>query len=159
MTTAQRIWLTPAAHQRLQEELAVLRRCCAGEVSADEDTNAIAVRRAQHGRIQEIHEMLVNAVIGEDPPNDGIAETGMVVTVRFEGATGADTETFLLGVHGADYGDIEVYSANSPLGTAIAGARVGQRREYQLPNGGTQVVTLLRAVPYGLHETGAAPLP
>ena len=157
MTTAPRIWLTPAAHQRLQEELAVLRRCCAGELSAEEDTNAIAVRRAQHGRMQEIHEMLVNAVIGEDPPNDGIAEPGMVVTVRFEGA--GDTETFLLGVHGADYGDIEVYSANSPLGTAIAGARVGQRREYRLPNGRTQVVTLLRAVPYGLHETGAAPLP
>lgn len=156
MTTAQRIWLTPAAHQRLQDELAVLRRCCAGEVTA-EDTNAIVVRRAQHGRIQEIHEMLVNAVIGEDPPNDGVAEPGMVVTVRFEGV--GDTETFLLGVHGADYGDIEVYSANSPLGTAIAGARVGQRREYQLPNGGTQVVTLVRAVPYGLHETGAAPLP
>ena len=101
--------------------------------------------------------MLDTAVIGEDPPNDGVAETGMVVTVRFEGAD--DTETFLLGVHGADYGDIEVYSANSPLGSAIAGARVGQRREYQLPNGGTQVVTLMRAVPYGLHETGTAPLP
>ena len=27
--------------------------------------------------------MLVDAVVGEDPPNDGVAEPGMVVTVMF----------------------------------------------------------------------------
>src|ERR1700730_1632833 len=59
------------------------------------------------------------------PPDDGIAEPGMVLTVRYD-ETG-ETETFLLGVPGAEAGDIEVYSMQSPLGTAIAGARAGQR--------------------------------
>ena len=39
--------------------------------------------------------MLVDAVVGEDPPNDGVAEPGMVVTVRFGGSD--EVETFLLG--------------------------------------------------------------
>jgi transcription elongation GreA/GreB family factor len=73
----------------------------------------------------------------------------MVLTVRFEDT--GETDTFLLGVRGAYYGDIEVYSAKSPLGEAISGARPGDRREYQLPTGRTQVVTLVSAVPYGLH--------
>jgi len=142
------IWLTPAARDRLQQELDALRRCLGP--SAEDDPNAIAVRRAQQGRIQRIHEMLVNAVVGEDPPNDGIAEPGMVVTVRFE--DGGDVETFLLGAREADYGDIEVYSAHSPLGAAINGARVGERRSYALPTGTMQVVTLVEAVPFGLHS-------
>lgn len=149
MTTAQRVWLTPAAHDRLRDELTTLQKW-AVEVTDSADIDAVAVRRAQQGRIQQIHEMLVDAVIGEEPPNDGIAEPGMVVTVRY-GDTD-DTDTFLLGTRGADYGDIEVYSLNSPLGAAINGARVGDTRGYQLPNQTTQDVTVMRAVPYGLHD-------
>ena len=142
------IWLTPPAYDRLQQELEALRLCV--EASADDDPNAVAVRRAQQGRIQQIHEMLVDAVVGEDPPNDGVAEPGMVLTVRFDDS--GDTETFLLGAREADYGDIEVYSANSPLGRALAGARPGEQRSYDLPSGVTQGVTLVSSVPYGLHE-------
>ncbi|MCV7433163.1 GreA/GreB family elongation factor [Mycolicibacterium bacteremicum] len=162
MTTATPVWLTPEAHARLLNELEVLRRWASAGVDGDDsdaaDSNAVAVRRAQQGRIQQIHDMLAAAVVGEDPPNDGVAELGMVLTVRFEdsaavpgGSAGGDTETFLLGVRGADYGDIEVYSVKSPLGEAICGARTGERREYLLPTGGVQAVTLLSAVPYGLH--------
>ena len=57
----------------------------------------------------------------------------MVVTIRYD-ATG-DTDTFLLGVHGAEYADMAVYSIESPLGAAIAGARPGERRTYRLPDG------------------------
>lgn len=152
MTTAQRVWLTPAAHERLRDELATLQKW-ATDVTDSGDSDAVAVRRAQHGRIQQIHEMLVNAVIGEEPPNDGIAEPGMVVTVCF-GGDKEDTDTFLLGTRGADYGgDVEVYSLDSPLGAAINGARVGDTRGYELPNKSMQDVTVLRAVPYGLHDT------
>jgi transcription elongation factor GreA len=73
----------------------------------------------------------------------------MVVTIRYD-ATG-DTDTFLLGVHGAEYTDMAVYSIESPLGAAIAGARSGERRTYRLPVGTAVPVTLLKAVPYGLH--------
>ena len=100
-------------------------------------------------RIQQIHEMLMNAVVGEDPPDDGVAEPGMVITVRYDDG---DEETFLLGVRGAEYGDMEVYSPQSPLGAAILGARVGQRVTYELPNGSTAGVTLVKAVPYGMHN-------
>lgn len=92
----------------------------------------------------------MNATVGEDPPDDGIAEPGMVLTVRYD-ETG-DTETFLLGVRGAEHDDIEVYSLQSPLGAAIVGARPGERRTYTLPNGGELGVTLLKSVPYGVHQ-------
>ncbi|MGN7781028.1 GreA/GreB family elongation factor [Mycolicibacterium sp. 22603] len=155
-TAATPVWLTPEAHARLLEELEVLRTWSITGVDGDDsdaaDSNAVAVRRAQQGRIQQIHDMLAAAVVGEDPPNDGVAELGMVLTVRFEdGSATPETETFLLGVRGADYGDIEVYSVNSPLGEAICGARSGERREYRLPTGQLQAVTLVSAVPYGMH--------
>lgn len=92
---------------------------------------------------------MINAVVGEDPPDDGIAEPGMVLTIRYD-ETG-DTETFLLGVRGAEYGDMDVYSNQSPLGAAIEGARPGERRTYTLPSGAALTVTLLEAVPYGIH--------
>jgi transcription elongation GreA/GreB family factor len=120
-----------------------------GIADEDADENATAVRRAWETRIQQIHDLLINAVVGEDPPNDGIAEPGMVVTIRYD-ATG-DTDTFLLGVRGAEYADMAVYSIESPLGAAIAGARPGERRTHRLPNGPALAVTLLKAVPYGLH--------
>ncbi|WP_396928135.1 GreA/GreB family elongation factor [Mycolicibacterium sp.] len=150
MPTTTRVWISPQAHERLHRELDTLRFLfSAGIADGDTDENATAVRRAWEGRIQQIHDLLINAVVGEDPPNDGIAEPGMVVTVRYD-ATG-DTDTFLLGVHGAEYADMAVYSIASALGAAVAGARPGERRTYHLPAGGTLAVTLLNAVPYGLH--------
>lgn len=150
MTTTPRVWISPQAHERLHRELDTLRFLFSAGIADgdDDDENASAVRRAWETRIQQIHDLLINAVVGEDPPNDGIAEPGMVVTVRYD-ATG-DTDTFLLGVHGAEYADMAVYSIQSPLGAAIAGARAGERRTYRLPHG-AQAVTLLKAVPYGLH--------
>ena len=58
--------------------------------------------------------------------------------------------TFLLGVHSAEYADMAVYSIESPLGAAIAGARPGERRTHRLTNGAELAVTLLKAVPYGI---------
>jgi len=150
MTNAQRVWISPQAYERLQQELATLRHLsAAGVVNGDTDENAAAVQRGWQTRIQQIHDLIVHAVVGEDPPDDGIAEPGMVVTIRYDDT--GDTETFLLGVRGAEYGDVEVYSIQSPLGSAIAGARPGQRRAYKLPTGAALSVTVLKAVPYGMH--------
>jgi transcription elongation GreA/GreB family factor len=150
MTATQRVWISPQAYERLQQELATLRGLAAGaNHDKDTDENAIAVQRGWQARIQQIHDLLVNAVVGDDPPDDGIAEPGMVVTIRFDDT--GDVETFLLGVRGAEYGDVEVYSVQSPLGAAIVGARPGERRSYELPNGHRSTVTLLKAVPYGIH--------
>ena len=149
-STQQRVWISPQAYERLQRELATLRELCAAPAAnGDSDPNSAAVQRGWQARIQQIHDLLVNAVVGEDPPNDGIAEPGMVLTVRYDDI--GDTETFLLGVRGAEYGDMEVYSNQSPLGAAITGARPGERRSYTLRSGTTLTVTLLNAVPYGIY--------
>ena len=150
MIKTQRVWISPQAYERLQQELATLRRLsAAGVINGDTDENAAAVQRGWQTRIQQIHDLLVTAVVGEDPPDDGIAEPGMVVTIRYDDT--GDIETFLLGVRGAEYGDLEVYSVQSPLGSAVAGARPGQRRDYRLPSGAVLSVTILKAVPYGMH--------
>jgi len=148
VTTSQRVWISPQAYERLQRELVTLRELCAAGAGGT-DENALAVHRGWQTRIQQIHELIINAVVGEDPPDDGIAEPGMVLTIRYDDT--GDTETFLLGVRGAEYGELEVYSIQSPLGAAIAGARPGERRTYELQSGARLTVTLLKAVPYGLH--------
>jgi transcription elongation GreA/GreB family factor len=150
MTTNQRVWISPQAYERLQRELDTLRQLSSAATEDDTDENAAAVRRGWQVRIQQIHDLLVNAVVGDDPPDDGIAEPGMVVTVRFDDT--GDVETFLLGVRGAEYGNMEVYSIQSPLGAAIVGARPGERRTYTLPAGARLTVTVLKAVPYGIHN-------
>lgn len=150
MTTAQPIWMTPLANSRLRDELKTLNNLMASDAVDDDQENSVAVQRARRTRVQQIHDLLLNAVVGEDPPDDGVAEPGMVLTVRFE-HTG-DIETFLLGVRGAEYGDLEVYTVNSPLGAALVGAHPGEHRHYTLPNGVSMPVTLLNSVPYGLHR-------
>ncbi|MDX1884740.1 GreA/GreB family elongation factor [Mycolicibacterium sp. 120270] len=151
MANPTRVWISPQAHERLNRELDTLRFLfSAGVTDGEADENAVAVHRAWEIRMQQIHDLLINAVVGEDPPNDGIAEPGMVVTIRYD-ATG-DVDTFLLGVHGAEYADMAVYSIDSPLGAALSGARGGERRTYRLADGAAMTVTLLKAVPYGLHN-------
>ncbi|MDH6196517.1 transcription elongation factor GreA [Mycobacterium frederiksbergense] len=150
MTTSQRIWMSPQAHERLQDELTTLRELIATEAAEDSDENQVAIQRARQARIQHIHDILLYAVVGENPADDGVAEPGMVLTVRYDQS--GDTETFLLGVRGAEYGDLEVYSMNSPLGEAIIGARPGEQRHYSVPSGAAVPVTLLSAVPFGMHE-------
>lgn len=144
-TSAERVWLTPEAYDRLQAELAEL--ASTGAFSdADQDDHA-ATRLRRQARIREIQDLLITAVVGQDPPDDGIAEPGMVLTVRYDDT--GDTETFLLGVRAAEHGAMEVYSPDSPLGAALTGARQGERRSYRVPSGDTVRVTLLDAVPYG----------
>lgn len=143
MSTTQRVWLTPQAHHRLRNELTAL---LAPARLQHDDPSGVVPEQARDRRIREISDLLTNAVVGEDPPDDGIAEPGMVLTVRFDDA--GDTETFLLGVRGAEHGTIEVYSADSPLGAAVNGARRGEQHAYRVPSGATVRVTLLNAVPY-----------
>lgn len=148
--TTQRIWLTQEGYERLQQELHTLQELV--NTAIDDDENTLDVQRARLERIHEIHEILGNAVVGEAPPDDGLAEPGMVVTVSYDDDPD-DTETFLLGVRGAEEADdLEVYSLDSPLGSAIAGARTGETRTYQVPSGATVKVTLVSAVPYGSHH-------
>lgn len=152
-STSSRHWLSPHAYAALREELARLLRNQHTTGNADRDDHDSIVRSGhRQARIREIQDLLREAVVGEDPPDDGIAEPGMVLTVRYEDEN--DTETFLLGLrHEAELGDIEVYSPDSPIGIALCGARRGEQRTYTVPNGDTVRVTLLDAAPYGHHQS------
>lgn len=159
MTSTEPVWMTRQAHTRLQDELAALRSRPNIEVPEDfmdYDDNLVANYAARQARIRQIQDLLTNTVVGEDPPDDGIAEPGMVLTVRYDDT--GETETFLLGVRGVEDADIDVYSIQSPLGKAIAGARPGEQRTYSIPSGANLPVTLLKAVPYGMH-TPKSPQP
>jgi len=72
---------------------------------------------------------------------------GAVVTIAFDGDED-DTLTFLLGSREDAAENMEVYSTQSPLGSAINGKKVGEQAEYELPNGQPMMVKLLDAKPY-----------
>nr|WP_240686874.1 GreA/GreB family elongation factor [Amycolatopsis suaedae] len=143
------VWLTEEAYARLRDELGALR---AGATSGDED-DAVLDQRRRKARVRELEDLLHRAVVGQAPPDDGVAEPGMVLTVRFDGED--QTETFLLGVREGVVADgMEVYSPDSPLGRALTGAREGETRTYPVPSGASVRVRLVRAVPYGRHAAG-----
>jgi transcription elongation GreA/GreB family factor len=139
MAVAEPVWMTQQAYIRLQIDLAELRS---------------RPTAANQARIRETEHLLRSAVVGEDPPDDGIAEPGMVLTVRDE--TTGQSDTVLLGIRGAEHVDIDVCSPRSPLGRAITGARPGEQRTYATPAGAAVTVTLLDAVPYAMRDTRPA---
>lgn len=145
---ANRTWLTPGTHERLTAELAVLIGM-ADPAKAEEYGFPISEDKdAREARVTRIQEILRDAVIGEAPRDDGVAEPGMVLTVRY--GDDPEPETFLLGVRDrADSDGVSVYSPESPLGSALLGARPGEERSYTVPSGRAVRVTLVGAVPYG----------
>lgn len=156
MTTSSPIWLTPQAHDQLQAELAeLLAADNTGRADNTDPDDRVTARHQRLARIAHVRDLLSNAVFGQDPPDDGIAEPGMVLTVRYDDTD--DTETFLLGSRDAEHGDLEVYSPDSPLGAALTGAHRGEQHTYRIPNGTEIRVTLLEAVPYGHAVAGVSP--
>lgn len=152
-------WLTQDAYDRLAKELAELegpgRTDIAERIAAARDEGDLkenggyrAAREEQgkmEARIADLQRLLKNAVVGESPKDDGVVEPGMVVAIRMAGKE----RTFLLGNREiADGDDLEVYSTESPLGTAIHGSKVGDTVDYIAPNGKSLPIEILRAKPY-----------
>lgn len=160
VSDTQVTWLTQEAYDRLKHELDELienRPVIAARINDSREEGDLKENGGYHAareeqgqaeaRIRHLQELLRSAKVGEAPANDGIAEPGKILTVRYAGDD--DEEKFLLATReeGAE-GEIDVYSPESPLGKALLGAKEGESREYDLPNGGTQKVTLVKAVPY-----------
>ena len=95
-------------------------------------------------RIRQLTQLLDNAKVGQAPPDDGVVEPGMVVTVDMFG----DDLTFLMGSREIADADLEVYSEKSAMGAAINGKRIGDTVAYEAPNGRTIEVTIKNAKPY-----------
>ena len=160
MSETQVAWLTQEAHNRLKHELDELvanRPVIAAKINDAREEGDLKENGGYHAareeqgqleaRIRQLQELLRVAKVGEAPTESGVVAPGMVVTVRYEGDD--ETETFLLGSREeGTHGDLEVYSPNSPMGKAIIGAREGEERSYELPNGGSMSVTIVRTDPY-----------
>jgi transcription elongation factor GreA len=142
----QQVWLTEETYDRARIELAsLLMERATGSQREHID------REQRAARIRQLQELIRSATVGTEPPDDGVAEPGMVLTVRYEAED--LTETFLMAdLEETAYDSLPIYSAHSPLGTALCGAVAGEQREYLLPDGVTMTVTLLDAIPYRHHQ-------
>jgi transcription elongation factor GreA len=162
MTDTQVTWLTQEAFDKLQTELDGLianRPVIAAEINDRREEGDLRENGGYHqaredqgqqeARIRQLQELLNNAQVGEAPKQSGVALPGSVVKVYFNGDE-KDAETFLIATRqeGVSDGKLEVYSPNSPLGSALLDAKVGETREYTVPNGSTMKVTLVSAEPY-----------
>ncbi len=160
MSDTKVTWLTQDAYDKLKQELdhyIELRPVIAAKINDSREEgdlkenggyHAAREEQGQHeARIRHLQELLRSAKVGEAPANDGAAGPGKVLTVRYDGDD--QDENFLLATReeGTE-GDLDVYSPESPLGKALLGAKEGETREYELPNGSIQKVTLVKAVPY-----------
>ena len=139
-------WLTQEAADRLAAELShlettgrseIVKKIEAARAEGDlkENGGYHAAREEQgkmEARIRQLKQMLENAEIGTAPTGEaGTVNPGMKVTVEIMG----DKMEFLLGSREIAIGDIDVYSEQSPLGSAIIGAKIGDERSYKAPNG------------------------
>jgi transcription elongation factor GreA len=154
------VWLTQEAYDRLSRELEALianRQAMAKEINDRREEGDLRENGGYHaareeqgkqeGRILQLTQMLRDARVGEAPTTEGTAGPGMVVTVRF--SDDEDTETFLIGSREvSESTDLEVYSARSPIGQALTGAKEGDTVSYNTPTGKTISVTLISAKPY-----------
>jgi transcription elongation factor GreA len=154
-------WLTQDAYDKLNEELDYLSGPGRTEITArieaaraegdlKENGGYHAAKDEQgkmEGRIRQLTQILRESKVGTPPTADaGIAGPGMVVTVKY---SDGDTETFLIGSREeAAVTDVTVYSAQSPLGKAITGAKPGQSVTYETPTGKKISLELTEAKPY-----------
>jgi len=155
-----KIWLTHEAYHKLQAELENLRGPVRHQIieriSSARDEGDLKENGGYHAakdeqgkveaRIRQLEEMLRRAQVGETPKDNGIVEPGMKVTYRFAGDD--EENTFLLGNKALEDGTIDVFSPESPLGSALLGAKVGDKVSYTAPTGKTINVELVAAVPF-----------
>jgi transcription elongation factor GreA len=157
------VWLTKKTYDRLSAELEDLRGPRRQEVierissARDEgdlkENGGYHAAKDEQGKIEasirQLEEMLETAIT-DAPDDDGVVRPGKLVTYRYAGDD--EAEKFLLGAREIedDYegSDFEVFSPQSPLGHALNGARKGETVEFEAPNGRTQRIEILDAVPF-----------
>ena len=165
MTETQQnvIWLTQDAFDKLSEELDYLKgegrlavsakiaqARSEGDLSENGGYHAAREEQGQQeARIRQLEQMLRNAQIGEAPANTDSVVPGTQVTVCYDDDP-EDTDTFLLAsreLMGVTETAFEVYSPQSPLGTAILGKKVGEKATYTGPTGSVFEVTVTEIKP------------
>ncbi|WP_026925858.1 transcription elongation factor GreA [Granulicoccus phenolivorans] len=161
--TTHTIWLSQEAFDKLTDELTHLttvgrteisERIAAAREEGDLSENggyhaAREEQGKQESRIRQLEDMLRRAEVGEAPAGSDVVIPGVKVTVAFDGDED-DTDTFVLGSRellGLD-SDLDestnVYSPQSPLGSAVLDHKVGDVVEYATPTGAKLSVTIIK---------------
>ncbi len=151
-TAMAETYLSQEAYDRLSAELEDLRTNGRPRISAEievarahgdlrENAEYHAAKDEQgrmEARIRQIAALLADAVIGERVSADEVAP-GVVVVLDVAG----DEDTYLVGSREDRHTDLEVLSADSPLGQAVLGARPGDTRTFETPSGATLDVRVI----------------
>ena len=147
-------WLTQEAHDRLSAELVYLldvaRKDIALKIQEAREEGDLKENGGYHAakeeqgkieaRISRLEQLLAEAQVGEAPAADGTVHQGMIVKISLRG----NEMEFLLGsAEIAEGTEIDVYSPDSPLGSAIIGTKVGEKLTYFAPNGREMEVEIL----------------
>lgn len=153
------IWLTQDAYDKLSAELDELktegRPAIANKIAEARSEGDLSENGGYHAareeqgqmeaRIRQLEDMLRRAQVGEAAPSGEVAP-GTKVTVAYDGDPD-DTDTFVLGSRemlGLDDSlDVQVFSPQSPLGSALIGLKEGDATSYVAPNGKTINVTVV----------------
>ena len=163
MTEQGTIWLTQEAYDKLRAELeelkGPLRQEIIERISSARDEGDLKENSGYHAakdeqgkqeaRIRQLEDITRRAEVGEVPPDDGVVEPGMVVTVNLLDFN--ETEVFLLGARENlnEGDDLTVYSPASAMGAAINGQSKGKTITYNAPNGKQLRVEIIDTKPYG----------
>ena len=155
MSEPGKTWLTQAAYDKLQAELDELianRPAVAAEINERREEGDLKENGGYHaareeqgkqeGRIRQLEELLRHAEIGEAPDADAGISIGSVVRVQYVGDD--DEEKFLIGSREiAATTDLQVYSPESAIGSALMGHTPGDEVTYDTPTGAKITVKVI----------------
>jgi len=109
-----------------------------GDLSENGDYHAAKDQQGKmEARIRQLTAVLQDAVVVDERPVGDSVAVGTVVAIRFQGEE--DVERFLVGSIEERDDDLEVVSPQSPLGSAVIGAKPGEVRTYEVSGQTLQV--------------------
>ena len=147
-------WLTQEAYDRLASELEYLLTVARQDIARKiqeareegdlKENGGYHAAKEEQGKIEaraaRLENILANAVVGEAKESQGIVDQGTIVRMTLNG----NEIEFLLGsLEIAQDRDIDVYSPDSPIGTAIMGSKVGDKVSFFAPNGKEREIEIL----------------
>lgn len=152
--TPEATWLTQEAHDRLASELEYLVTIARQDIARKiqeareegdlKENGGYHAAKEEQGKIEaraaRLENILAHAVVGEARESNGTVEQGTVVKLTMNGS---EMEFLLGSAEIAEGTEIEVYSPDSPIGTAILGAKIGETVSFFAPNGKEREIKIL----------------
>jgi transcription elongation factor GreA len=152
--TPEATWLTQEAYDRLASELEYLLTVARQDIAKKiqeareegdlKENGGYHAAKEEQGKIEaraaRLENILASAVVGEARESNGVVEQGTVIKLTMNGS---EMEFLLGSAEIAEGSDIEVYSPDSPIGTAILGTKVGDTVSFFAPNGKEREIKIL----------------